>query len=69
MTLSRSLARVAHRAARSVDRNDELRGVLFSVKYNFALGIFIFIISKLATFTWNFTDIFVMMVKRDLDSR
>lgn len=35
---------------------------LFPVKYNFTFGIFIFVVSKLATFTWNFTDVFVMMV-------
>ncbi|XP_011062451.1 PREDICTED: gustatory receptor for sugar taste 64e-like [Acromyrmex echinatior] len=42
---------------------------LFSVKYNLALGIFIFIVSKLATFTWNFTDIFIAMVATGLAER
>ncbi|KAG5322760.1 GR64E protein, partial [Pseudoatta argentina] len=42
---------------------------LFSVKYNLALGIFIFIVSKLATFTWNFTDVFIAMVATGLAER
>ncbi|KAL6255770.1 hypothetical protein P5V15_013013 [Pogonomyrmex californicus] len=40
--------------------------VLESLSYNFALGIFIFIVSKLATFTWNFTDVFIMLVATGL---
>ncbi|XP_032670845.1 gustatory receptor for sugar taste 64f-like [Odontomachus brunneus] len=43
--------------------------ILDIVKYNFALGIFIFIVSKLATFTWNFTDLFLMLVSTGLAER
>ncbi|XP_011689867.1 PREDICTED: gustatory receptor for sugar taste 64f-like [Wasmannia auropunctata] len=43
--------------------------ILHILNYNFALGIFIFIVSKLATFTWNFTDVFVMMVATGLAER
>ncbi|KAG7202790.1 hypothetical protein KM043_009957 [Ampulex compressa] len=43
--------------------------VLEEVEYNFAFGIYIFIISKLATFTWNFTDLFVMLVSTGLAER
>ncbi|XP_076164337.1 gustatory receptor for sugar taste 64f [Ptiloglossa arizonensis] len=34
--------------------------------YNFTFGVYIFIVSKLATFTWNFTDIFIMLVSTGL---
>ncbi|XP_054011018.1 gustatory receptor for sugar taste 64f-like [Hylaeus anthracinus] len=37
--------------------------------YNFAFGIYIFIVSKLATFIWNFTDVFVMLVSTGLAER
>ncbi|XP_011340003.1 gustatory receptor for sugar taste 64f isoform X2 [Ooceraea biroi] len=43
--------------------------ILDTVAYNFALGMLIFIVSKLATFTWNFTDVFVMMVATGLAER
>ncbi|XP_039303811.1 gustatory receptor for sugar taste 64e isoform X2 [Solenopsis invicta] len=43
--------------------------ILQSLKYNFVLGIFIFIVSKLATFTWNFTDVFIMTVSTGLAER
>ncbi|XP_020278417.1 gustatory receptor for sugar taste 64a-like [Pseudomyrmex gracilis] len=43
--------------------------ILESLTYNFTLGIFIFIVSKLATFTWNFTDVFIMMVATGLAER
>ncbi|XP_012217564.2 gustatory receptor for sugar taste 64e-like isoform X2 [Linepithema humile] len=40
-----------------------------TLKYNFVLGIFIFIVSKLATFTWNFTDVFIILVAIGLAER
>ncbi|XP_029177344.1 gustatory receptor for sugar taste 64a-like [Nylanderia fulva] len=43
--------------------------ILETLSYNLALGIFIFIISKLATFTWNFTDVFIMLVATGLAER
>ncbi|KYQ46620.1 Putative gustatory receptor 64a [Trachymyrmex zeteki] len=43
--------------------------ILEILKYNLALGIFIFIVSKLATFTWNFTDVFIAMVATGLAER
>ncbi|XP_012055154.1 PREDICTED: gustatory receptor for sugar taste 64e-like [Atta cephalotes] len=43
--------------------------ILENLKYNLALGIFIFIVSKLATFTWNFTDVFIAMVATGLAER
>ncbi|KAL0121255.1 hypothetical protein PUN28_008729 [Cardiocondyla obscurior] len=43
--------------------------ILNILKYNFALGIVIFIVSKLATFTWNFTDVFIMLVSTGLAER
>ncbi|KAI4484429.1 hypothetical protein M0802_013059 [Mischocyttarus mexicanus] len=39
------------------------------IEYNFAIGIYIFIVSKLATFVWNFTDLFVMLVSTGLAER
>ncbi|XP_043500317.1 gustatory receptor 5a for trehalose-like [Polistes fuscatus] len=45
-------------------------GFIFDIiEYNFAIGIYIFIISKLATFVWNFTDLFVMLVSTGLAER
>ncbi|KAG8034622.1 hypothetical protein G9C98_007698 [Cotesia typhae] len=43
--------------------------ILSSLNYNVALGIFLFTISKIATFTWNFTDVFVMLVSTGLAER
>ncbi|XP_072755740.1 gustatory receptor for sugar taste 64e isoform X2 [Anoplolepis gracilipes] len=43
--------------------------IMDDLSYNLALGIYIFIIAKLATFTWNFTDIFVMLVATGLAER
>ncbi|XP_014475081.1 PREDICTED: gustatory receptor for sugar taste 64a-like [Dinoponera quadriceps] len=43
--------------------------ILETLTYNFALGIFIFIVSKLATFTWNFTDLFIMLISTGLAER
>ncbi|XP_071644434.1 gustatory receptor for sugar taste 64a [Temnothorax longispinosus] len=43
--------------------------ILETLTYNFELGIFIFIASKLATFTWNFTDVFIMLVATGLAER
>ncbi|XP_017879827.1 gustatory receptor 5a for trehalose-like isoform X2 [Ceratina calcarata] len=37
-----------------------------TLNYNFAFGIYIFVISKIATFTWNFTDLFIMLVATGL---
>ncbi|CAK9807740.1 Gustatory receptor for sugar taste 64f [Anthophora plagiata] len=37
--------------------------------YNFTFGLYIFVISKLATFTWNFTDLFIMLVATGLAER
>nr|QBZ67162.1 gustatory receptor 64f1 [Trichogramma chilonis] len=39
------------------------------VDYNFTLGLFIFFISKISTFTWNFTDVFIMMVSTGIAER
>ncbi|XP_014297971.1 gustatory receptor for sugar taste 64e [Microplitis demolitor] len=43
--------------------------MLSSLNYNLALGIFLFIISKIATFTWNFTDVFIMLVATGIAER
>ncbi|EFN61324.1 Putative gustatory receptor 64f [Camponotus floridanus] len=43
--------------------------VLEQLNYNLALGIFVFIVSKLATFTWNFVDVFIMLVATGLAER
>ncbi|CAL1674849.1 unnamed protein product [Lasius platythorax] len=43
--------------------------IMETLSYNFSLGIFIFIVSKLATFTWNFTDVFIMLVATGLAER
>ncbi|XP_070156540.1 gustatory receptor for sugar taste 64a [Polyergus mexicanus] len=43
--------------------------ILETLSYNYALGIYIFIISKLATFTWNFMDVFIMLVATGLAER
>ncbi|EFN77949.1 Putative gustatory receptor 64f [Harpegnathos saltator] len=43
--------------------------ILETLRYNLALGIFIFIVSKLSTFTWNFIDLFIMMVSTGLAER
>ncbi|XP_003705354.1 gustatory receptor for sugar taste 64f isoform X2 [Megachile rotundata] len=40
-----------------------------TLEYNFAFGLFIFIISKLATFVWNFTDLFIILVATGLAER
>ncbi|XP_031833758.1 gustatory receptor for sugar taste 64f [Nomia melanderi] len=37
--------------------------------YNFTFGVYIFLISKVATFTWNFTDLFLMLVSSGLAER
>ncbi|XP_017793582.1 PREDICTED: gustatory receptor for sugar taste 64f-like [Habropoda laboriosa] len=37
--------------------------------YNFTFGLYIFVVSKLATFTWNFTDLFIMLVATGLAER
>ncbi|KAL2743554.1 gustatory receptor for sugar taste 64a-like isoform X1 [Vespula maculifrons] len=41
----------------------------FTVDYSFAIGIYIFIVSKIATFVWNFTDLFVMLISTGLAER
>ncbi|XP_043675727.1 gustatory receptor for sugar taste 64a-like isoform X2 [Vespula pensylvanica] len=43
--------------------------ILESVDYSFAIGIYIFIVSKIATFVWNFTDLFVMLISTGLAER
>ncbi|XP_066583615.1 gustatory receptor for sugar taste 64e-like isoform X2 [Prorops nasuta] len=43
--------------------------ILNILNYNYALGIFLFLISKVATFTWNFTDLFVMLISTGLAER
>ncbi|XP_046825824.1 gustatory receptor for sugar taste 64f-like [Vespa crabro] len=43
--------------------------ILENVDYNFAIGIYIFIVSKIATFVWNFTDLFVMLISTGLAER
>ncbi|XP_063972231.1 gustatory receptor for sugar taste 64e-like isoform X2 [Diachasmimorpha longicaudata] len=40
-----------------------------TVKYSPGLGIFYFLISKIATFTWNFTDLFIILVSTGLAER
>lgn len=40
---------------------------LFSVNYNFVYGLYVFVVSKVATFTWNFTDLFIMLVSRIIE--
>ncbi|XP_076645879.1 gustatory receptor for sugar taste 64f [Halictus rubicundus] len=37
--------------------------------YNFVFGLYIFLISKVATFTWNFTDLFLMLMSTGLAER
>ncbi|XP_068986737.1 gustatory receptor for sugar taste 64f-like isoform X1 [Bombus flavifrons] len=41
----------------------------FPVNYNFAFGLYVFVVSKLATFNWNFTDLFIMLVATALAER
>ncbi|XP_035739091.1 gustatory receptor for sugar taste 64a-like [Vespa mandarinia] len=43
--------------------------ILENIDYNFAVGIYIFIVSKIATFVWNFTDLFVMLISTGLAER
>ncbi|CAL7948631.1 unnamed protein product [Xylocopa violacea] len=40
-----------------------------TMDYNFIFGLYIFVISKVATFTWNFTDLFIMLVATGLAER
>ncbi|OAD57920.1 Putative gustatory receptor 64f [Eufriesea mexicana] len=40
-----------------------------TLDYNFTFGLYIFVVSKLATFTWNFTDLFIMLVATGLAER
>lgn len=42
---------------------------VFSGQYNIALGLFLFFVSKIATFTWNFTDLFIMLISTALAER
>ncbi|XP_076665650.1 gustatory receptor for sugar taste 64f isoform X2 [Andrena cerasifolii] len=37
--------------------------------YNLVFGLYIFVISKVATFTWNFTDIFIILISTGLAER
>ncbi|XP_076378783.1 gustatory receptor 5a for trehalose [Megalopta genalis] len=37
--------------------------------YNFVFGLYIFFVSKVATFTWNFTDLFLMLISTGLAER
>nr|QHN69217.1 gustatory receptor 11 [Sirex nitobei] len=43
--------------------------ILSNWDYNIVLGIFIFIVSKIATFTWNFMDLFIMLISTGLAER
>ncbi|XP_012278986.1 gustatory receptor 5a for trehalose [Orussus abietinus] len=43
--------------------------LLTTWKYDETVGIFVFIISKIATFIWNFTDLFIMLVSTGLAER
>ncbi|KAK0180032.1 hypothetical protein PV327_005715 [Microctonus hyperodae] len=43
--------------------------ILSSCRYSIALGIFLFFVSKIATFTWNFTDLFIMLISTALAER
>ncbi|XP_008208306.2 gustatory receptor 2 isoform X2 [Nasonia vitripennis] len=49
--------------------NKSHRFIVRNVDYNFTLGLFIFFISKVSTFTWNFTDLFIMLVSTGLAER
>ncbi|KAG9433562.1 gustatory receptor for sugar taste 64f [Apis mellifera carnica] len=40
-----------------------------TLNYNFVYGLYVFVVSKLATFTWNFTDLFIMLVATGLAER
>ncbi|XP_043464388.1 gustatory receptor for sugar taste 64f-like [Leptopilina heterotoma] len=40
-----------------------------NVPYNFTLGLYTFVLSRIATFTWNFTDAFIMLVSTGLAER
>ncbi|XP_034176740.1 gustatory receptor for sugar taste 64f [Osmia lignaria lignaria] len=40
-----------------------------TLEYNFTLGLFIFVVSKTATFVWNFTDLFIILVATGLAER
>ncbi|XP_033228446.1 gustatory receptor for sugar taste 64f-like [Belonocnema kinseyi] len=39
------------------------------VEYNFTLGLYTFVISRIATFTWNFTDLFIMLISTGIAER
>ncbi|XP_047354718.1 gustatory receptor for sugar taste 64f-like isoform X2 [Vespa velutina] len=43
--------------------------ILENVDYNFAIGLYVFIVSKIATFVWNFTDLFVVLISTGLAER
>ncbi|XP_029167705.1 gustatory receptor for sugar taste 64a-like [Nylanderia fulva] len=43
--------------------------IIEQLSYNLALGIFIFIINQVSSFTWNFTDVFIMLVATGLAER
>lgn len=45
------------------DLNELYTIQIILVHFSPGLGIFLFVVSKIATFTWNFTDLFVMLVK------
>ncbi|KAF3421472.1 hypothetical protein E2986_03551 [Frieseomelitta varia] len=40
-----------------------------TLDYNFIIGLYVFVVSKLATFTWNFMDLFIMLVATGLAER
>ncbi|KAK0085894.1 hypothetical protein PV325_004288 [Microctonus aethiopoides] len=43
--------------------------ILSSCQYNIVLGLFLFVVSNIATFTWNFTDLFIMLISTALAER
>ncbi|XP_023246192.1 gustatory receptor for sugar taste 64a-like [Copidosoma floridanum] len=43
--------------------------ILKHVDYNFTFGLFILFVSRVATFTWNFTDLFVILVATGIADR
>ncbi|XP_011502851.1 PREDICTED: gustatory receptor for sugar taste 64f-like [Ceratosolen solmsi marchali] len=43
--------------------------IIQNIDYNFLLGLFIFVVSKIATFTWNFTDLFIMIISTAIAER
>jgi hypothetical protein len=43
--------------------------IVSSVKYSLWIGVLVQIVSRVATFTWNFTDLFLMLLGQALTLR